>query len=104
MKTTKEDLIALAHMIDDAYRGYTTDNDKAIDIVMDFLERGGLPEKEEEKTVPITYGLIKATVGWSRFCDVTGGNHYAIKEWGDYPDNEVFRVLESHARELGFLG
>lgn len=60
-------------------------------------------EDEEEETVPITYGLIKATVGWSRFCDVTGKNHYAINEFGDYPMNEVFDIPLSQAKTLEFI-
>ena len=57
----------------------------------------------EVETVPITYGQIKRTIGWSRFCDVTGGNHYAINEWGDYPDREIFDVEVEHAKILGFI-
>lgn len=56
-----------------------------------------------EDTIPISYALIKRTVGWSAFCDVTGSNHYAVNEWGDYPDNELFHIKESHAKELGFI-
>lgn len=59
--------------------------------------------EEEEETLPITYGLIKTKVGWSRFCDVTGKNHYAINEWGDYPMTEVFDIPLSQAKTLGFI-
>lgn len=55
-----------------------------------------------EETIPITYGLIKNTCGWSRYCDVTGDNHYAVKEY-DIGDKEVFDVKVSHAKELGIL-
>lgn len=60
-------------------------------------------EPQEEKTIPITYGLIKATCGWSKWCDITGGNHYAINEWGDYPANEVFYITEAQAKKLNFI-
>lgn len=60
-------------------------------------------EEREENEIPITYGLIKATCGWSKFCDVTGKNHYAINEWGHYPDNEIFRIPESQAKKLNFI-
>lgn len=58
---------------------------------------------EEEKTIPITYGLIKATCGWSKWCDVTNGNHYAINEFGDYEDREVFYITETQAKQLKFI-
>jgi hypothetical protein len=58
--------------------------------------------KEEEKEIPITLGMIRASCGWSRYCDVTGGNHYMLKEWS-VDDNEIFRTKESHARKLGFI-
>ena len=58
--------------------------------------------KEEEKEIPITLGMIRASCGWSRYCDVTGGNHYMLNEWS-VNDNEIFRTKESHARKLGFI-
>lgn len=61
------------------------------------------PQPTEEKTIPITYGLIKATCGWSKWCDVTGGNHYAISGWGDFKDREVFYITESQAKQLNFI-
>lgn len=61
------------------------------------------PQPKEEKEIPITYGLIKATCGWSEFCDVTGGNHYAINEWGDFEDREVSYITESQAKQLNFI-
>jgi hypothetical protein len=102
-KYTEEDLRKLIDMIDEAYRPYTRDNVRGIEILDDFLKFGFAEEKEEEKTIPITYGLIKATCGWSKWCDVTGGNHYTINEWGDYPLNEVFYITESEAKELNFI-
>ncbi len=57
---------------------------------------------EEEKTIPVTLGLIKATCGWMKFCDVTGSNHYMLNEWS-VEDTEVFKIKESHAKELGFI-
>ena len=58
---------------------------------------------KDEVKIPVTYGLIKNSVGWSRFCDVTGGNHYAMKEYGELEDNAILDVKKSHARELGFI-
>jgi hypothetical protein len=59
-------------------------------------------EVEEEETIPITLGLIKNTCGWSEYCDVTGGNHYMLKEW-NVEDTEIFHVKKSHAKQLGFI-
>lgn len=62
-----------------------------------------LNPKEEEERIPITYGLIKATFGWSRFCDITNGNHYAIAEHGHPEDMEVYYITKSQAKELNIL-
>jgi hypothetical protein len=56
----------------------------------------------EESTIPITLGHIKATCGWTDYCNVTGSNHYMLKEW-DVEDREIFDVKESHAKELGLI-
>lgn len=102
-KYTEEDLRKLVDLIDESYRGVTRDNTNGSEILEDFLLNGFAEEKIEEKEIPITYGLIKATCGWSKFCDVTDNNHYAIKEWGDYKDNEVFYITESQAKQLNFI-
>lgn len=57
------------------------------------------PEPELEETIPVTLALIKKVCGWSEFCDVTGGNHYALKEFS-ISDREVFDVKISHAKKL----
>lgn len=58
---------------------------------------------EGEKTIPISYGVIKASFGWSRFCEVTGGNPYAINEGYDPDDRELFDVTLKQARLLGIV-
>lgn len=68
----------------------------------EYIESLNAP-KEEEKEIPITYGLIKATCGWSKFAEVTDRNVYAINEFGDYKDNEVFYITESQAEQLKFI-
>lgn len=57
--------------------------------------------EQEQQEIPITYSYIKRIIGWSRFCDVTGRNHYTINGWGDYPDNEIFYVTVAQANKLG---
>ncbi len=59
-------------------------------------------KEEEEETIPVSYGLIRNSFGWSRFCDVTNGNHYAAKEF-NIEDYETFDVKLSHAKELGLI-
>lgn len=60
-------------------------------------------EIEEEKEIPITYGLIKASCGWSKFAETTDRNVYAINEFGDYEVNEIFYITESQAKQLKFI-
>lgn len=59
--------------------------------------------EEEEKEIPITYGLIKVTCGWSEFAEKTNRNVYAINEFGDYEANEVFYITENQAKQLKFI-
>ncbi len=104
MKTyTEEDLRKLVDLIDESYRGVTRDNTNGSEILEDFLLNGFAEEKEEEKEIPITYGLIKATCGWSEFAEKTDRNVYAINEFGDYEANEVFYITESQAKQLKFI-
>ena len=62
----------------------------------------GIVWMNEEKEIPITYGLIKATCGWSEFAEVTNRNVYTVKAFGDYEANEVFYITESQAKQLNF--
>lgn len=56
--------------------------------------------KIEEPTIPVTYGMIKQTVGWSRFCDETKHNHYAINEFGDYDLTHIFHITKTQYEKL----
>ena len=57
----------------------------------------------EEKTVPITLGMIKMTCGWSRYCDVvTSANPYMLNEWS-VEDSEIFDVKITDAKELDLI-
>jgi len=102
-KYTEEDLRKLVDLIDESYRGVTRDNINGSEILEDFLLNGFAEEKVEEKEIPITYGFIKATCGWSKFAEVTNRNVYVINEWGDYEANEVFYITESQAKKLNFI-
>ncbi len=102
-KYTEEDLRKLVDLIDESYRGVTRNNTNGSEILKDFLINGFTEEKIEEKEIPITYGLIKATCGWSRFAEVCNMNVYAISEFGDYPLNEIFYITESQAKQLKFI-
>lgn len=65
-----------------------------IDEDLEFIE-----EQPEEKRVKVPLGLIKATCGWGKFCDVTGKNHYMLNEWS-VEDSETFEITESQAKKL----
>lgn len=99
MNYTEEDL---KHAFTEGF--FTRQDNSLVDLVEalnEYLE--SLKPKPKEKTIPITYGLIKATCGWSRWCDVTDGNHYAIKEWGEFEPGETFYITESQAKQLNFI-
>jgi hypothetical protein len=72
------------------------DMDELLDEYIESLN----PKPVEEKTIPITYGMIRGTVGWLKFCDVTGDNHYAVKEWGHPSDNEIYEITQEQYDEL----
>lgn len=57
-------------------------------------------EEEEKRDIPVTYSYIKRNIGWSEFCDIAGGNYYAIREFGDYEDSAIFYITESQANKL----
>lgn len=59
-------------------------------------------EVKNEKKIPITLHTILNTCGWTEYCDVTGGNHYMLREWS-VSESEVFWVRESHAKELRLI-
>ena len=63
---------------------------------IDDLEK----EEVEEELVPITFYQIKNGPGWSIWCDVTGGNHYALNEGYSPKDTEIFYTTISNAKEL----
>lgn len=89
-----EKVIARLNSTSDANYGITWDTlEAAIEVVAE----------EQEDEMPFTFWTIQKTVGWDRFCDVTGGNHYALNEGLRPNDNEIFWVKESHAKELGFI-
>lgn len=57
--------------------------------------------EEEQKDVPVLYHTIKNKIGWSEWCDVTNGNHYAINEGYSPSDTEIFYCTKSQAEQLG---
>lgn len=82
--------------------GYLTDDDLWANLSKE--KRDMVDQKIQDiKTVPITYFQIKEGPGWAQYCDVTGGNHYALKERGEPDDSEIFRIQRKHARELGLI-
>jgi len=59
-----------------------------------------LDSLQEEETIPITIATIKSTCGWSKYCDVTGSNHYMLNEFS-VSEREIRDVKISQARLLG---
>lgn len=103
MKTYTEEDLRLAFQ-SEMERGAFEQAGNYFDAPLDeneYIESLNAPK--EEKEIPITYGLIKATCGWSKFAEVTDRNVYAIFEFGDYKDNEVFYITESQAEQLKFI-
>ncbi|MGL5713273.1 MAG: hypothetical protein ACRCX2_09660 [Paraclostridium sp.] len=106
MKTGKEKLYTEKDLRKAYTEGwYTRQDNSYADItesIDEFIESFNSQSKEE-KEIPITYGLIKATCGWSKFAEETNRNVYVIKEFGEYEDREVFYITESQAKKLKFM-
>ena len=83
-----------SHIVDDI--------DNAFDEYLSILEKKRNKEKEEPM-LKIYYVWIKYNCGWSKFCDITGGNHYAINEFGEFDDNDSFDISLSQAERLGYV-
>ena len=56
--------------------------------------------EEEEKDVPVLFYTIKNIIGWGKWCDVTGGNHYALHEGFSPKNADVFYCTKSQAEKL----
>jgi len=99
---TEEDLRkAYRASRNDSYRGITDETAERLE--NEFIDIFTKPVQEKEETVPVTFYAIKTKCGWSEYCDVTGGNHYAINEGYNPNDRCIFDVKISHARELGLI-
>lgn len=104
-KYTKEDLkhAYRAGVLDSQCdRNLLDDIDNAFDEYLSILEKERNKEKEEP-TLKIYYVWIKYNCGWSKFCDVTNDNHYAINEFGEFDDNESFTITHTQAKKLGYI-
>jgi len=75
------------------------DVDLVEEFIEDYIKDNSKKEIVEEK-IPITYGTIKNTCGWSKWCDITNGNHYAINEWGDFEDSYIFHCTKLQFQKL----
>lgn len=56
---------------------------------------------EKEEIINVPYFWIKNNIGWYKFCDITGGNQYAIKEFGE-PTWDL-EVSISNAKRIGYI-
>lgn len=98
-----EKVMHYAHLLEDKLSYDETKKGKRWDILVNKLQDFEFDKEVEEKEIPITYGLIKATCGWSKFAEETNKNVYTIKEYGEYEDREVFYMTESQAKKLKFI-
>lgn len=96
-----EKVMHYAHLLEDKLSYDETKEGKRWGKLVNKLQDFKFDEKIEE--IPITYGLIKATCGWSKFAEVCDKNVYVVKEFGDYEDREVFYITESQAKQLKFI-
>lgn len=77
--------------------------DCILDEICELFEYELTPAPEEEKDVPVLFYTIKNKIGWSKWCDITDGNHWALNEGYSPRDNEVFYCTKSQAEKLGLL-
>lgn len=75
--------------------------DCILDEICELFGNELTPAPEGEKDVPVLFYTIKNKIGWGKWCDVVGGNHYAIAEGFRIDDREVFYCTKSQAEELG---
>lgn len=97
LENVGEEMISKELVADILYEHGVDERD--INKTIEYYISKNSPKVVEEK-VPITYGTIKNTCGWSKWCDVTNGNHYAINEWGDYPIDTIFYCTKSQFKKL----
>lgn len=74
-------------------------DDSEIDETIEYYISKNSPKVVEEK-IPITYGTIKNTCGWSKWCDVVGGNHYMVWDCGDSNDDYILYCTKSQFQKL----
>ena len=98
-----EKVMHYAHLLEDKLSYDETEEGKRWGKLVNKLQKFKFDKEVEEKEIPITYGLIKATCGWSKFAEVCDKNVWAISEFGDYEDREVFYITESQAKQLNFI-
>jgi hypothetical protein len=105
---TQENLFKLAEMIDNKYRPYTKDNDKAWYLISEIVEKG-VDEtlvtitKPDEKLIGFSYAFLKRKLDWDEICRLTGVDYYALNRGFEIKDNEIFEIEESIAKSYNLL-
>tara|TARA_R110000796_G_scaffold126793_3_gene241772 strand:+ start:1533 stop:1853 length:321 start_codon:yes stop_codon:yes gene_type:complete len=101
---TEEDIkLAFEAGVDYGAFAYYSDNDEAMDWDLYLITIKKPKEVDEAKDIPVTYFQIKHGPEWSKWCDVVGGNVYAISEGYEPDDSELFYITNSQARKLKFI-
>ena len=94
-----EEIMALAYNLEDMLSYDETPGGLRWGKLVNKLQEFEFDEIEE-KNIPILFYTIKHKIGWGKWCDVTGGNHYALNECYSPKDNEIFYCTESQAKQL----
>jgi hypothetical protein len=105
MKTyTEEDMkAAYEAATDSASFDYMNDSiDQAVPFE-EWLEDYNLPSEESAQQLSFPWWLVKKTCNWSGWCDVTGGNHYAMQEFGELEKDHLLYCTKKEAEELGLI-
>ena len=74
-----------------------------IELVDEFIEeyiKDNSPKEIVEELIPITYSTIKNTCGWTKWCDVTNGEYWSIREFGEYDNNHILYCTKSQFQKL----
>lgn len=58
---------------------------------------------EEEKTIPLTYGLLNRKIDWEDLHTLIGVGYYSIREGYEIKDTEVFNIKVSDAERYGLI-
>ena len=102
---TKEDL-KVAYQAGHSNTGYDFDWGASYQLLTEFDEwfESWKRKDDEVEEVKLSFPLwlIREKCGWSKWCDVTGNNHYMLNEYSVHNDT-TFYCTRSQAEKLGLI-